>query len=433
MKINYTFLFIIPLALVLVMDQLFIELMSPNNEDRQGMILNMMIKGMAALSLGYGILFYRRMSKHMKLAFGLLVVYIAALVFESKYVYGSFMVYPHVFMKVFIFTYAYFVYTYYKGNYHIQMKHVTWFILGSFLLNVLLVNSHTLSVSAFTNHERGVYSNSVYMLTVPFLYFLSNYFYHSKFKDLFMAFFVLFLIFFFQHRTVWITTAFVLAVYYLLIRFKTDKPINFVAKLLPIGTVVGVLALFASGFILSIHPEIVDKIQESFSDIENYDKQGTGGWRYQQILSYVPFIQENFMLGMRFEGFELPIQFYRDDLNAPVFEDGNGHHFHSFYVEVLFYTGLVGFILFLLFYLHPIVMAFRRRVLTINQIILVAFISSGFVFGISYVLPVFFYGVVGWAIAAMEEERVTYKTRIQESGMRMRARRESLQKTLHSV
>jgi O-Antigen ligase len=433
MKLNYSFLFIIPLAMILLMDQLFIELMSPNSEEGQGALLNMMIKAMAGLSLMYGIFFYKRMSNYMKLAYFLLVVYIGALVFESKYVYGNFMMYPHVFMKVFIFTYTYFVYTYYKGNYHIKMKHVAWFILGGFLLNVLLVNPHTLSISAFTNHERGVYSNSVYMLTVPLLYFLSNYFYHSKFIDLFMAFFVLFLIFFFQHRTVWITTSFVLVVYYLLIRFKTVKPINFLAKLLPIGTVVGILAVIASGFILSIHPEIIDKVQESFSDIENYDKQGTGGWRYQQIMSYVPFIQDNFMLGMRFDGFELPIQFYRDDIDAPVFEDGNGHHFHSFYVEVLFYTGLVGFILYLMIGLYPIIKALRQRVLTINQIILVSFITSGFIFGISYVLPVFFYGVLGWAIAAVEEERVTYPTRVRESGTRMRARRKALQKTLHSV
>ncbi|GAB3203904.1 O-antigen ligase [Pontibacter aydingkolensis] len=433
MKFNYTFLFIIPLALVMFMDQMFLELAAPNNEYSQAMLLNMFTKLMSGASMLYCILFFKRMSTYMRLAFFLLLLYIAALVFESKYVYGSFMVYPHVFFKVLIFTFSFFVYTYYKANYHLKTQHVVWFILIGFWANVLLINPHTLSVSAFTNHERGVYSNSVYMLVVPFLYFLSNYFYKSKFSSLFLAFFVLFAIFFFQHRTVWISTAFVLAVYYFFIQFKTDKPINFLSKLLPVGTLVGVLGIVASGFILSIHPEIIEKVQESFSDIENFDSQGTGGWRYQQWLSYLPFIQENFLLGMRFEGFELPIQFYRDDLNAPVFEDGNGHHFHSFYVEVFFYTGLVGFILFLLISVYPIVKAIRMRVLTINQIMLVAFISSGFIFGISYVLPIFFYGVIGWTIAAIEEEKVTYPTFIHASGMRMKSLRLNQQKTLQSA
>jgi len=271
------------------------------------------------------------------------------------------------------------------------------------------------------------------MLVVPFLYFLNNYFYKGKFMSLFWSFFVLFAIFFFQHRTVWISTAVVLIIYYFLIRFKTDKPINFVAKLLPIGTALGILAIIASGFILSIHPEIVEKVQENFSDIQNYDKQGTGGWRYIQIMSYLPFIQENFFLGMRFEGFELPIQFYRDDIDAPVFEDGNGHHFHSFYLEIFFYTGLVGFLLFLLIALYPIVKGLRSRALTINQIMLIAFVSSGFIFSISYVLPVFYYGILGWAIAAVEEEKVSHTSFITESGQRMKARRYNRQLLLQTT
>lgn len=433
MKLNYSFLFVIPIALVLIMDDMFMQVAVPDDEVGQGALLNMLMKGMAGISFIYCVLYFRRMSMYMKLAFFLLVLYVAALVFESKYFYDSYMIYPHVFVKVLIFAFSFFTYTFYKGNYHLNMSHVVWFILGGFCLNVLLINPHTLSVSAFTSHERGVYSNSVYMLVVPFLYFLSNYFYKGKFTSLFGAFLVLFAIFFFQHRTVWISTAFVLVVYYFLIRFKTDKPINFVAKLLPVGTLIGIMSVIVSGFVLSAHPEIIDKVQESFSDIENFESQGTGGWRYQQWMSYLPLIQENFLLGMRFEGFELPIQFWRDDIDAPVFEDGNGHHFHSFYVEIFFYTGLVGFGLYLLIALYPILKAVRMQKLTINQIILVAFISSGFIFGISYVLPVFFYGVLGWAIAAIEEESVHKPSFVRASGQRMKARRLARQDVLQSI
>ncbi|MBJ6119124.1 O-antigen ligase family protein [Pontibacter sp. BT310] len=433
MKLNYSFLFVIPLALILFMDNMYIELAMPDNPVGQELLLNTLVKGSAVLSIVYCLIYFQRMSTYMRFAFFMLLLYVAGLVFESKYVYGSFMVYPHVFVKVLIFSYSFFVYTFYKANYYIKTSHVVWFILIGFWLNVLLIKPHTLSISAFTNHERGVYSTSVYMLVVPFLYFMSNYFYKGKFMSLFWSFFVLFAIFFFQHRTVWISTAFVLVIYYFFIRLKTDKPINFVAKLLPVGTLVGILGVIASGFVLSIHPEIIEKVQENFSDIENYDKQGTGGWRYIQIMSYLPFIQDNFFFGMRFDGFELPIQFWRDDIDAPVFEDGHGHHFHSFYLEIFFYTGLVGFGLYLLIALYPIVQAFKKRVLTINQIMLVAFICSSFIFSISYVLPVFFYGILGWTIAAIEVEHVPYVSFIKNSGLRMKARRLFPQRTLPST
>ncbi len=432
MKLNYAFIFVIPLALILLMDQMFIELLKPNDPYGQGILLNTLVKGVAILSMAYCVFYFQRMSKYMRFAFVMLLLYIGALVFESKYFYGTFMVYPHVFVKVMIYAYAFFVYTFYKANYYLKPAHVVWFILVGFWLNVLLIKPESLSISAFTQHERGVYSTSVYMLIVPFLYFLSNYFYKGKFMSLFWALFVLFAIFFFQHRTVWISTAFVLGIYYLLIRFKTDKPINFVAKLLPVGGTLAVLGIIASAFVLSQHPEILQKVQDSISDIENYDKQGTGGWRYIQIMSYLPFIQENFFFGMRFEGFELPIQFWRDDIDAPVFEDGNGHHFHSFYVEVLFYTGFVGLILYWLIAWYPVVMAIKKRKLTITQIILVAFVSSNFIFGISYVLPVFYYAILGWAIVAIEEEFVTYNSFVKNSGQRMQMRRNQVQHLEHA-
>ena len=300
---------------------------------------------------------------------------------------------------------------------------MVYFILLIFALNVAIINPDSLSISSFTNHERGVWSSSIYMLVFPFFYFLSKYFYKGGIYNLAMTFIALFCIFFFQHRTVWITTSFMLVIYYLLIKFKAQEKINFIGKLMPVATVVAVLGICSSAFLFSMHPEILDKVAESFSDIENYDKQGTGGWRMIQIKSYIPFVEDNFFFGMRFAGFELPIQFYRDDIDAPVFEDGNGHFFHSFYLEIFFYLGLIGMILFLIPALYAIVKGIRRKGLTTNQIILFSFVVSGFVFGLSYVLPPFYYAGLGWCIVALENETLHQRSYLTDFAYRMRQKR----------
>jgi hypothetical protein len=403
MKLNYTFLFAAPLALVFFLDQLFIELLAPKNYDLQGTIISMISKPIAGFAFLYSAYYFTRMSPFMRFAFVISTFYIIGLSLESYYKYNTFFVYPHVFFKVLIFYYSFFVYTFYKGNYKLNYAHIVWFIVVSFWANVLIVNPDSLSLAAFTDHNRGVYSTSVYMLIIPFLYFLTNYFFKGGMLNLFMSFFMLLCIFFFQHRTVWVSTSIVLVIYYLLFRFKTNTPIT-AARIMPIVGILLVGGIASSALVFSTHPEVVTKILDNFSDIENYDKQGTGSWRYTQFLSYLPFIEENFIMGMRFEGFELPIQFYREDINQPVFEDGYGHFFHSFYVDVLFYVGFLGLSLFLLQAFYAIWKTFRIPVLTDKQIMLISFILSGFVFGLSYIFPPFFYGILGWCIVTLEED-----------------------------
>lgn len=422
MKINYSFLFIIPIALIMLMDNMFTELAAPHNLEAQANLLNLMIKAMAVISFGYSTYYFKRMSPVMRVAYVLTTLYVFAMVFESYYFYGTPMVYPHVFQKLFLFYFSFFVYTFYKGNFHLKFSHVVWFILGGFWISVIVVHPDKLNLGAFTSHERGVYCSSVYMLVIPFIYFLSKYIFENKLTSLFGAFFILVSIVFFQHRTVWISTALLLVIYYLLIRFKSGLSVNFIGKFMPIGIVGLILGLASSAFLFSTNPEIITKFQDSFSDIENFDSQGTGGWRYIQWMSYLPFIQENWLLGMRFEGFELPIQFWRDDTNEPVFDDGSGHHFHSFYVDILFYTGFVGLAIYSIMPIYAIAKGLRSKAMTVNQIILIAFISTGFIYSFSYVLPVFYYAVLGWAIVYMEEDGVERTSYLRDFSSRWKAK-----------
>lgn len=421
MKLNYSILFAVPIFLIMIMDTMFLEMMAPENEAAQGTYLSLLVKLSAVISVAYSLYNIKYMPPFLRVTFALTLLYVVGMVFESLLKYNTPLIYPHVFQKVFFFFYIYFIYTFYKKNEYLNLEHVVWFILIGFLLNVVLIHRDSLSLSAFTNHERGVYATSIYMLVIPFLYFMSRYLFKGGLFTMVMAFFVLFLIIFFQHRTVWISTAFILAVYVLLVNFKSKTKVNF-KKLIPLAVVIGILGIVLSAFVFSIHPEIIEKFQESVSDIENYDKQGTGGWRYQQLISYLPFVQENFVWGMRFEGFELPIQFYRDDIDQPVFEGGNGHHFHSFYLDVLFYVGFVGLMLFWLVKFYAIGRVFRKKYLNQEQIVLMAFISSGFVFGLSYVLPYFFYAILGLTLIYLDTDDEEPQTYLKEFAQRRRER-----------
>ncbi|MCJ8163493.1 O-antigen ligase family protein [Pontibacter sp. E15-1] len=422
MKFNYSIIFAIPLMMIMFLDPMYLELLSGNDEATLGSVLSVLVKLNAGIAFLYSAYRFQSMSPYMRLVFVLITLYVFGMCMESYYKYNSFFIYPHVFLRLLLFYFVFFIYTFYKNNDYLQLRYIINFILIGFVLNVVLIHPDALSISSFTHHERGVNATTMYMLVIPFLYFASKYLFEGGIYNLAMSFIVVLAIIFFQHRTVWVCMVCILALYVYLVKFKAETSVNF-GKLVPIAFVIVVLAMVSSAFLFSTHPEIIAKIQENFSDIENPSGQGTtGGWRYNQFLSYLPFIQDNFLMGMRFEGFELPIQFYRDDIDAPVFEDGNGHHFHSFYVDVLFYVGLTGMVLFMMMQFYVVKKGFGRNVLNEKQIVILAFIVSGFVYGVSYILPYFFYAFLGLAIAYLEQA-VPHHSFVLES---VRRRKEAL-------
>lgn len=247
--------------------------------------------------------------------------------------------------------------------------------------------------------ERGFSASAVYLLLVPCLYFLNRYTMKYSFFDLGMFFAVLFLIIFLQHRTVWIATAVAIILNFYLLRKKNAQKL----RMDSIGIMVIislVLVSIVSSLVLTKNPEILDKFSDRFSDIVNYKTQGTGGWRYDQFSSYMPFIKEHILYGMRFEAFELPIQFY-DHNNQQPWEDGTGHHIHSFYVDILFYFGIIGLLLLLAPILYVIRMTIKLKSLTHFQIGLISFIFSGFSYGLAYNLPDFYYAILGITFATI--------------------------------
>jgi tetrahydromethanopterin S-methyltransferase subunit B len=266
----------------------------------------------------------------------------------------------------------------------------------AFILNVSIINPDALSMGAFVNHERGLVASSVYLLVLPLLFHFNIYLQTLKPLHLALFFVAAVAILFFQHRTVWVVSLASLAINVILLFGAARQRLNFKA-LLPLLGIPAMLFFLTLTTLAVSNPKILTKIADDIADIENHDKQGTGGWRAEQARSYWPFIEQNPIAGMRFKGFELPIQFYDPDQpTLVVFPDGHGHFLHSFYIDSLFYLGVIGLILLSMPQLYALLQLLRRPAMDPETLTWCIFIGTSLVYGYSYSLPPYFYGLVGF-------------------------------------
>ena len=297
------------------------------------------------------IIYYMPKTKKAYLFISIFIIsYFAFLVFESLYYYQSFVEFPHVFFKILVLSIVIAFFIFYRKYKFINI-HLLMNILFYMIILKIISTPGALSKSAFISHIRLIPSESVFLFILPFLYFFNNYVIHHD-KASFIKFFVLLLlIIYFQHRSVW-AACFVGILMNLIILVKQNKLDT--RKAAPY--IFSSLLLFSVLFILVAagSPEIVNKIDQEIINIFNPQEDQTGNWRLLQFESYLPFIKKNLLFGMRLKGFELPVQFYNLEAGKEVFESNTGHHFHSFYVDLLFYFGLVGLFIFLAIILIPL-------------------------------------------------------------------------------
>jgi hypothetical protein len=369
-------------------------------------------KYLILLACGLSIVFINRLNSFTRnwviFIFSLLVIFML----ESYYTYYSFMMYPHVFAKVMIYFLIPFAFLAYKDPKPELLLYTAYFIILIFFVHLLLYKTEVLSLQSFVDTKRGFTAQSTYFILLPGIFFLNVYLRDRKMVYLLLFMVIMFFILYLQHRTVWLSTLFALSLNFLLIR-KADFsfPLSAFTPFIVIPLVAGFL-LFS--FVLSTNPEVVDKFIERIEDIQNVESQGTGSWRLEQFRSYWPYIEDNLAIGMRLKGFELPIQFYHSEAGIAFFDDGTGHHFHSFYVDRMFYFGLLGLVMVVPLVFYFVNKTRQKYTLTAEQLTLVTYVASGLVFGISYNLPGFYFGIVGIAISylhqtyILEPEEKTY-------------------------
>jgi hypothetical protein len=401
MKINLRFLLIIPLVLVLGIDWAFMELVCAREDDP---LIGQYLYLLTGLGLLGGLYYLRAMEPLMRTWFLLVLGGIGGLMLESYHGWGRWAAYPHVFSKLTVLLPLFAVYGFYRRRGLPPLQPLVRLVLLGLALNLALYNSSALSLSAFLDNERGFSVTSAYLLLPCALLALNWYLARGSWPWMLTFLGCAALIIFLQHRTVWIALAVALVLNLLLVWRKVP---GVSLGLHRFGPLVLVPLLVAStGGVAAVleNPSVGKKLLQSIEDIQNPTKQGTGSWRMQQIESYTPFVQERPLLGWRLEGFELPVQFYSTDTDAPIWDNGTGHHFHSFYLDRLFYFGGAGVLLVLLV---PLILALRRVLhpapFTPETAALLAFAASGITYGISYDWPVTFYGLLGLTLAALAQ------------------------------
>lgn len=408
MKIRYRLLYALPLVSILILDMLFSTLLTgPIQMDEFGAsdpsplanYPSLIIAGCVPASF----LLYKHLDGIARYVFWFALIGIGLLMAESYLRYAVPAVYPHVFQKVMVLFTLTAMYGVYKIIGRITLADLIGMIWVALLINVTVIYPSAVSMSAFVNHQRGLVASSVYLLTLPLLYHFNTYLQTRKPLQLGFFFLAGLTILFFQHRTVWVVSvASLLLNLFLIVRVARQR-LNF-KTLLPMLSIPAVVLFLGVTSIAVSNPKVLIKIADNIADIENHDKQGTGSWRAEQARSYWPFIEANPVAGMRFQGFELPIQFY--DPEQPtmvVFEDGHGHFLHSFYIDSLFYLGTLGLLLLCMPQLYTLLRMIRRPPIHPEALTWSIFIATSLVYGYSYSLPPYFYGLAGFGLLRINQ------------------------------
>lgn len=397
MKLRLRFPVLTLFVLILATDPGFTQLVV--KEDAP--ILGQYNYALLGISLALCLLNLRYMARPMQWWFVAVLGVLAGLALESYAGWGSWLVYPHVFSKITVLLHLFAMYGYYSRVGQPSYKALVFLILLGLGLNLAFFNRDALSLSAFLNNERGFSVTSAYLFVPVALLSLNWFLTRGNMLHLLLFMGCLGMIVFLQHRTVWVSAAIGIALNIYLLRRVPQ--VRFTTSRLLMLTVFPLLMVALGGVAMVLdNPQVVKRLESSIEDIQNPSKQGTGNWRMQQFESYTSFLAERPIAGWRLEGFEVPVQFYSEETGTPIWEDFTGHHFHSFYLDRLFYFGWLGLALVLLV---PIVLISRRLLqpepLTAENAVLVACFGTFLVYGISYDWPTYQYALMGLTLAAI--------------------------------
>ncbi len=361
-------------------------------------------KQIAGVAIMLTFIRYKRLSPWLKSLFWIIHAALFLLVLESLYKYGKPMIYPHVFSKVFLLYFMFTCYIFFKDATQSAIRTCIFLLAGVFFFDLFVHYPTVLSMASFIDVERGFSSYSTHFITLPLFFFLNRYL--AERKMILLLFFFVFcgMVLFLNHRSVWMATGFGMALNMLYIFYKGKEPVPLPA-VTPIVVIPILFSTMVLSFVLADNPELMESIQTRVEDISKADEQGTGKWRLQQFQSYMPFILDRPLIGNRFEGYELPNQFIHEEGGTAMFDDATGHHFHSFYVDALFYGGIALLVILMApcFYLMWRAAKSPYK-LKLETMCYVAFCASGIIYGTSYLLLYYFYGVVGMGIAVLEND-----------------------------
>jgi len=249
----------------------------------------------------------------------------------------------------------------------------------------------------FSGDTRVIHASHIFMMIVPFLWYLNQLINTKKNKYLLPFLFCFVVILVHQHRSVWSST--LVALFFYLISTLRNRLQN-LSRLGNISIVAGTIILVGYFFVANLFPGFIEFLSERFSEIFDPSKEGsTGNFRTQQREVYFDLFLQRPLFGWTFEGFEMPNPLV--DWWPP----NTGQHFHEGYMEMLFYHGIVGLILKYGILFYFLIRVFSKK-LSAESIILLSFGISGMVFSFNYVLPLIFWGFVGMCLYYLEKDKM---------------------------
>ncbi|GAC1370768.1 MAG: hypothetical protein NVSMB30_09720 [Hymenobacter sp.] len=387
-----------PILAFIVTDQAFSEQVLPREDDPR---LIQYIYGLHGVALLLILRYYRSLPTLLRGWLLAVLVALAALSVESYAGWGSWMVYPHVFAKLMVLLPTLALASYYCRH-GLPPLGLFMLLVGLGLgVNLVFFHPDSLSMSAFLHNERGFNVTSAMLVLLPTLYYLNQYLVWGGVLRLLTFLGGVGMIVFLQHRSVWMSTCLALLLNAVVLFMGRIKGARLNGSRLLLMALIPLMLFISGGLAVLSDQQVRRRLDKSLQDIMHVDKQGTGSWRLKQFEAYEPFLHEYPVAGMRLKGFELPVQFYVPGTHEQVWTDGSGHHFHSFYVDRLFYFGLSGVLLLLLV---PVGMLGWRLLQPVPlppaAVAVMVFSLSTLLYGASYDWPIYFFGLLGLSLAA---------------------------------
>ncbi|MFC6222987.1 O-antigen ligase family protein [Hymenobacter artigasi] len=402
MKISLRFLYLLPMVCILLTAEGLSDFLFRGQDSPKITMFGLTLLG---ASLAASVLFYRYMERVMQRWLLGLVAVLLGLALESYAGWNSWMVYPHVFSKFLALLYLFAIYGFHRRFGLPPVGLLMGLLMGGLSVSLLVFHPEALSISAFLENERGFVAQSAILLLLPTLYYFNQYLAHGGLLRLLVFLGGLLFIVFLQHRSVWVSTSVALLLNVGLVAFGRVARARFsTQRLLPM-LFIPLIVLISGGLVVISDPKISKKLSSSIQDIMHPSKRGTGNWRLRQFQAYEPYMLEYPLAGMRLQGFELPVQFFTEAANGggdePVWSYRTGHHFHSFYVDRIFYFGVLGLLFTVVVPVGLLVRRLRQPLpLPPPTAAIMVFVLSLLVFGFSYDWSFYFFGLWGLALAA---------------------------------
>lgn len=347
------------------------------------------INGIALLGIVSLPIFYFRQPPLYKTVAWVLGLSIIGLVLESKYEYGQY-IYSYFVIKRFAYCgLALLGYVAATQAGLLKIQWVIYVIFAFYIINQLILGQ--IFSYALTSETRSVMSNEALYLVIPCLYYLLTYLQERRIIYLLLLLFTFMLIVFLLHRSV-ISAA--------IVGIGVITGLSVVGKLstggFPMGRTMGtfvvLLILFAPAMGM-LPGNKVDAFLENIGGILDPKEDNTGSWRLEQSEYYLSQIPEKPVLGWRYEGYDRGEIMVNEDFPE------KGTIIHSQYIDMLYNYGAFGLAINLLIILGTLLIMYRRNpTFSIEQTTLFGFLISGLIYGVSYQLPIFFWGFVGLAM-----------------------------------